>query len=193
MKLRNPCFAFFLFLLVGGISVSAAVQNNEEAPEFTLLDFNGDAHTLSDYRGKYVVLEWVNHKCPFVKRHYDNGDMQDLQKEFTDKGVIWLSINSGAPGKSGHWTPEIAKEETEAVEAHPTAALLDGDGTVGKRYGAKTTPHMYVIDPDGILIYQGAIDNNPSGDEKGSDYVNYVRAALVFKPQTKPYGCSVKY
>jgi len=119
--------------------------------------------------------------------------MQDLQKEFTDKGVIWLSINSGAPGKPGHWTPEIAKEETEAVEAHPTAALLDGAGTVGKRYGARTTPHMYVIDPDGILIYQGAIDNNPSGDEKGSDCVNYVRAALVFKPQTKPYGCSVKY
>lgn len=206
MKQKKNFLLFSILLLVGNTSGYTEVQNKEEVPsskasDFTLTDSNGNAHKLSDYEGKYVVLEWVNHECPFVKRHYDSGDMQQLQKEFTERGVIWLSINSGACEKPGHWTPERAKEETEAKGAHPTAALLDEDGTVGKLYGAKTTPHMYVINPEGILIYQGAIDNNPLGEAKGPNYVNYVRAALeaamegeeVFVSQTKPYGCSVKY
>ena len=171
------------------------------APDFTLKDSNGKEHTLSGFKGKYVVLEWVNYGCPFVVRQYGLGAMQKAQKEMTDKGVIWLAINSSAAGKQGYWegaalTEEIAKQKT----VH-TAYLLDTDGKVGKLYGAKTTPHMFVINPEGKTIYQGAIDDNPTADSSLPLGKNYVTAAIdealagkaIAANNTAPYGCGVKY
>ena len=180
----------------------SAVETGAKAPNFTLPNSNDEDTTLSDFAGSYVVLEWINHECPFVVKHYGSGNMQSLQEEFTDKGVIWLSINSSAPGKQGHCTGAEANDLTEQKEASPTAVLLDPDGTVGKMYGAKTTPHMFIIDPDGKIIYQGAIDDIPSFDPADiAQANNYVRLALgesmagsaVSNPSTKSYGCSVKY
>ena len=192
-----------LFLLVSAAGNSqAAVETGAAAPDFTLSDADNMTKSLSDYAGKYVVLEWLNHECPFVRKHYDSNNMQGLQEEFTQKGVVWLSIISSAPGKQGHCTAEEASELKEQKAAHPTAVLLDSDGTVGKLYGAKTTPHMFIVDPDGTLIYQGAIDDVPSADPADiAEATNYVRLALsqsmageeVSNPSTKSYGCSVKY
>ena len=158
---------------------SAAVEPGETAPEFTLTDSKGTSHKLSDFRGKLVVLEWLNHECPFVKKHYSGGDMQKLQKEYTAKGVIWLSIISSAPGKQGHRTGPQAEADTKDKNASPTAVLLDPAGTVGQQYGAKTTPEMFVIDKDGKIIYAGAINSikstNPADVAKAE---NHVRQAL---------------
>ena len=172
------------------------------APEFTLTDTKGVSHDLSDFKGKFVVLEWVNHGCPFVVKHYSGGNMQGLQKEFTDKGVVWLSVCSSAEGKQGYmsndeWNAAIAEKGIAS-----TATLIDEDGTVGKLYNAKVTPHMYIINPEGNLIYQGAIDDKKSTDaEDIATSENYVRSALnaalagepVATSVTQPYGCSVKY
>jgi hypothetical protein len=162
----------------------------------------GVEHSLSDFKGSYVVLEWTNHQCPFVKKFYAKGHMQALQEEMTDKGVIWLQVLSSAPGKQGH----LGAEEAEALRSekghHSTAMLLDPSGVVGKRYDARTTPHMYLIDPAGTLIYQGAIDSIKSTrTDDISEATNYVEAAFeahrkgesVAQPVTTPYGCSVKY
>ena len=168
------------------------------------MDNNGAERTLSDYRGQYVVLEWLNHGCPFVKKHYKMKyqNMQGLQKEFTGKGVIWLSIISSAKGKQGFMTPEEANEAVREKQASPTAVLFDPEGKVGRLYGAKTTPHMFVINPKGKLIYQGAIDDKSSFRAATIKKANnYVRLSLneamsgrpVSNPVTKPYGCSVKY
>lgn len=173
-----------------------------QAPDFTLVDSYGTVHKLSDYNGKFVVLEWLNHGCPFVRKHYNSGNMQSLQKKYTAKGVIWLSIISSAPGKQGHCTPEEANEMTAVKNASPTAVLLDGQGVVGKLYGARTTPHMFVIDPERNFIYSGAIDDRPTTDvDDISGATNYVANALdeamSGKPVTvaakQPYGCPVKY
>ncbi len=172
------------------------------APAFSLTDTAGQKRSLADYKGKYVVLEWVNHGCPFVKKHYDTGNMQALQKEIADKGVVWLSVCSSAEGKQGFYAPQEWQRINREKAVAATAVLLDPDGKTGKLYGAKTTPHMFVVDPQGVLIYKGAIDDKPS-TEKG-DVVrakNYVRQALeeamagkpVSEPSTQPYGCSVKY
>ena len=174
----------------------------EPAPDFTLTDVNGKAVSLSAFKGKHVVLEWTNPDCPFVKKHYDSGNMQALQKEFAARGVAWLSINSSAPGKQGNYPPKewlkILAEKGSAADA----TLLDPRGEVGRLYGAKTTPHMFVVDPKGTLIYAGAIDDIASADPADiAKANNYVRAALneartgkpVRAPSTKPYGCSVKY
>lgn len=180
----------------------AQVATNEPAKDFTLKDTQGVEHSLSDYQGKYVVLEWINHECPFVKKHYNSNNMQALQEEYTAKGIIWLSINSSAPGKQGHCSGEEAENLTQEKEANPTAVLLDSDGTVGRMYAAQTTPHMYIINPEGTLIYQGAIDSIPSADAadiaKAENYVKLaLNAAMAGKPVevgvTKAYGCSVKY
>jgi peroxiredoxin len=180
----------------------AEVSTGKEAPAFTLADADGKSHSLSDFKGKYVVLEWVNHGCPFVKKHYDSGNMQKLQKEFTEKGVVWLAICSSAKGKQGFAEPEQIKKMVEDKKAVHTAYLVDSDGRVGRAYGAKTTPHMFVVDPEGKLIYQGAIDSVRSADSADiPDATNYVMECLnsamkgepIANATTKPYGCSVKY
>lgn len=185
------------------LSVQAAnLRTGNAAPEFTLTDTTGASHNLSDFRGKYVVLEWVNHGCPFVVKHYSSGNMQSLQKEFTEKGVVWLSICSSAEGKQGNMSIEEWNKTTAEKGAAPTAVLIDADGSVGKLYDARTTPHMFVIDPEGRLIYQGAIDSKRSTDAADiPNSENYVRSAItqamagepIANPQTQPYGCSVKY
>jgi len=172
------------------------------APNFTLTDSNGQQHSLSDFEGKYVVLEWLNHDCPFVVKHYETGNMQMLQRTVTEDGGVWLSIISSAPGKQGYLTSEEANKLSEEKNAAHTGLLFDPEGTVGKMYGAKTTPHMYIINPEGELIYAGAIDDKPStrkSDVEGAH--NYVMAALtqakageeITNPTTTAYGCSVKY
>lgn len=181
---------------IGGVAI------DQPAPDFTLKDIDGKEYKLSSFKGKYVVLEWVNFDCPFVKKHYSSGNMQALQAEATKKGVIWLSICSSAPGKQGHFPIADLKKRIATEKAVPTAYLIDENGVVGKLYGAKTTPHMFVIDSIGKLRYAGAIDDMPS--TKVDDIpkaTNYVRAALdavtngravAVKSQT-PYGCAVKF
>ena len=189
-------------LLLAGITVRADVKTNEAAPDFTLTDSHGKEHTLSDYKGKYVILEWTNYECPFVKKHYQSGNMQSLQKELISDQVVWLSINSSAEGKQGFYAPEQINEIMANADAHPTAYLIDAEGTVGQLYGAKTTPHMFLIDPQATLIYQGAIDDKPTFDPNDIPGANnYLRNALSaamkgepIDPQsTTSYGCSVKY
>lgn len=188
-------------LVLAGVSC-AQVAPDAAAPEFALPDTAGNVHKLSDSQGKYVVLEWLNWDCPFVKKHYDSGNMQALQKEYTGKGVIWLSICSSAPGKQGHFSPDKHAEIAKAKGHAGTAILLDPDGQVGKTYGAKTTPHMFIVNPQGELIFQGAIDDKPSTDPADVKTArNFVRAALDAALAGKhvellpipPYGCSVKY
>jgi len=179
-----------------------AVRIGEAAPDFQGVDSNSHAHKLSDYRGKFVVLEWHNNGCPYVRKQYNSGNMQKLQKEWTAKGVVWLTIISSAPGKQGYVTAAEENTYIKREGAAPTAAILDPTGAIGHLYGAKTTPHMFVINPGGTLIYDGAIDDRPTtdlADIPGAK--NYVSAALteamvgkkVATPVTRPYGCSVKY
>jgi len=173
-----------------------------EAPDFTLTDTNGNEHSLSDFEGKVVVLEWFNHGCPFVKKYYSKGNMQALQKMYTEKGVVWLAVCSSAEGKQGYDTAEGHNKTAKEKGTNASAILIDEDGSVGKAYGAKTTPHMYVIDADGELVYQGAIDDKRSTNPDDiASSTNYVSAALdsvlagesVEVSTTTPYGCSVKY
>jgi peroxiredoxin len=172
------------------------------APDFTLPDASGKNHSLAAYRDKWVVLEWVNYDCPFVKKHYGSGNMQKLQKASRDKGAVWLSINSSAPGKQGHFEGQELARRMAAVKAEPDAYLQDPDGKVGMQYKAKTTPTMFVINPEGKVIYAGAIDDKPSTDQEDiPKAVNYVQAALdaglagkpVQTASTTSYGCGVKY
>lgn len=183
-------------------SLHAAPAIGSDAPSFSLSDSDGKKHTLAEHKGKYVVLEWTNPQCPFVKKHYGSGNMQKLQAEYTKKGVVWLSIDSSAKGHEGYLTPEQAKEWQATAKTASTALLLDADGKVGREYGAKTTPEMYIINPEGKLVYSGAIDSIPSADPsdvtKASNYVKAgLDSALSGKPietaATKSYGCSVKY
>lgn len=195
-------FLGFFSCLLMNLSHARAAEGGDYAPDFEIADTYGKKRSLSDYRGQYVVLEWFNHDCPFVKKHYQSGNMQRLQKKWTEKGVVWFSVNSSAKGKQGHLAPEQANKLFLAKDAKPTAVLLDRDGKLGERYGAETTPHMFVVNPQGWLIYAGAIDNIPSTDlEDVPGAKNYVEQALeeamadrkVSEPWTKSYGCSVKY
>jgi peroxiredoxin len=181
---------------------AASAKVGSAAPTFTLPATTGKSVSLADQRGKLVILEWTNHDCPYVRKHYDTSNMQGLQKETTAQGVIWLTLISSAPGTQGYVTPKQADELTSTRQASPTAVLLDPTGTVGKSYGATNTPHMYIIDKTGTLVYAGAIDDRPTtrrGDVQGAQ--NYVRAALedlaagraVKMPVTRAYGCTVKY
>lgn len=172
------------------------------APDISVTDSKGKTHTISQYKGKTVVLEWFNPGCPFVVKHYGSGNMQKLQEDFTGKGVVWLTIDSSAPGKEGHLTPEQANAKMTEWKIKSTALLLDPDGKAGQTYGAKNTPHMFVISPEGKVIYQGAIDSKPSAKpEDIASSTNYVKVALdesmagkpVSTASTKPYGCTVKY
>jgi peroxiredoxin len=203
VKNKNAIFLIVAILVFFCSSpTQAAVKVGEPAPDFTAKDTNEKQWSLSDYKGKFIVLEWINHDCPFVRKHYGSGHMQKLQKEYTEKGVVWLSVSSSAPGKQGHYPAQEANQLTKEKGARPTAVLLDFEGNVGRLYGAKTTPHIFIIDPQGSLIYQGAIDNIPSTDiadiEKADNYVALaLDSALAGKPfatsSTKSYGCSVKY
>jgi len=172
------------------------------APQFTATDSHGQSHSLNEYHGKYVVLEWHNQGCPYTRKHYVSGNMQSLQKEWTAKGVVWFTVISSPPGQQGYVTDAQENDYLARMHADPTAVLMDSDGKLGRLYGAKTTPEMYVIDPGGKLIYEGAIDNRPTpdvSDIKGAD--NYLTDALsaamagkaVATSYTRPYGCSVKY
>lgn len=195
-------FIMAAFLTVFSMPALAATVIGQAAPEFTAVDSNGTSHNLSDFKGKTVVLEWTNDGCPFVQKHYETNNMQKLQKAYTDKGVVWLSIISSAAGEQGNVTGEQANKLTTDRNASPTAVLLDESGEVGKLYDAKTTPHMFVINPEGILVYHGAIDDNKSADHATVEGANnYVVAALdavekgeaVKTGETQPYGCFVKY
>ena len=193
---------FVLTLCAGLLSEVWAAKVGEAAPEFTGTASNGKTMRLADFRGKYVVLEWHNNGCPYVGKHYKSGNMQRLQKEWTDRGVIWLTVLSSAPGKQGYVTAGEENEYLAKMQASPTAALLDPTGEIGHLYDAKTSPQMVVIDPKGILIYSGAIDDKPTTDlQDVSTATNYVSQALeesmagkqVQVSTTRPYGCSVKY
>jgi peroxiredoxin len=189
-------------LLVFVLTTAFAAKVGEAAPDFTGTDSNGQSHKLSTYRGKYVILEWHNQGCPYTKKHYDSGNMQKLQRDATAKGVVWLSVISSAPGKQGYVTASEENDYLKRTNSSPTAVLLDPSGEIGRLYGAKTTPHMYIIDPEGRLIYNGAIDDRPTADAKDiAGAKNYVTAALdealagkaVSTSSTTPYGCTVKY
>jgi peroxiredoxin len=194
------CLGAFLGLTASAENTSATV--GQSAPNFSLQGGDGKSHSLADYNGKFVVLEWTNPQCPFVHKFYDSGAMQKLQKEETAKGVVWLRINSSAEGKEGHQTVSGAASYEKANHVAATATLLDPDGKVGHTYGARTTPHMFVIDPKGVLIYAGGIDDTPSADPATiTTAKNYVTAALdesmagkpVTTPTARPYGCHVAY
>lgn len=181
---------------------AAGARVDSPAPVFTGTDIHGHTHKLSDYRGKYVVLEWTNKDCPYTRKQYDSGNMQALQKQWTAKGVVWLTILSSAKGEQGYMTASQENDWITKIHADPTAAILDPTGTIGRAYEAKTTPHMYVIDPTGRLIYEGAIDDHPTTDVSDvPKSKNYVSAALteamdgepIAINHTRPYGCSVKY
>jgi peroxiredoxin len=201
MTIRNLCLVVGVLALSAGAAL-AGVEVGQPAPNFSLPDTNGQTHQLSQYKGKWVVLEWYQPDCPFVRKHYGSGNMQALQKEFTAKGVVWLSIDSSAPGQEGNYPADKLNEIASSQGVARTALLLDPDGKVGHTYGAKTTPDMYIINPEGKLVYEGAIDSKPTtaiADLKTA--TNYVKVALddsmtgksVPQTVTRPYGCSVKY
>lgn len=183
-------------------SAFAKANNGAPAPEFRALDSAGKERSLSEFKGRTIILEWTNHDCPYVRKHYGAGAMQALQKEATGAGIIWLSIISSGPGQQGFVSGAQADALTTQRKAAPTAVLLDPTGAVGKLYQAKTTPHMFIIDPQGILVFQGGIDDRPTANPADlAKANNYVRAALadmaagrpVAIAASTPYGCSVKY
>jgi peroxiredoxin len=199
-------FRFSGCAILGAALLAAAgaqdVRVGAAAPDFTATDSNGKAETLGQFHGKYVVLEWHNQGCPYTKKHYESGNMQALQREWTSKGVVWFTVISSAPGQQGYVTPAQENAYVQKMNADPTAVLMDPSGKLGHLYNAKTTPEMYVIDPQGKLIYAGAIDDKPTPDPddiRGAN--NYVSDALneamagkpVATPYTRSYGCSVKY
>ncbi|KYG66499.1 alkyl hydroperoxide reductase [Bdellovibrio bacteriovorus] len=190
-----------LALMPMGLAHAEAIPG-KPAPAFEVKDANGKTRTLSENKGKWVVLEWFNKDCPYVKKHYDSNNMQGLQKNYTGKGVIWYTVVSSAKGKQGHQSPADTLKTATEKKAAASAILLDESGVMGKAYGAKTTPHMYVIDPSGNVVYAGGIDNNDSSDPKVIPAsTNYVSAALdagmankkIEVSSARPYGCSVKY
>jgi len=198
----KPMIVAFTALAVLSAPASAAPVVGQPAPNFKLADSNGKVVTLSDYRGKTVVLEWHNPGCPFVRKHYGSGNMQKAQAAAAKAGVVWLTINSGAPGKQGHMSGAEAKGFVASAGARPTAYLIDYRGVVGRAYDAKTTPHMYIINKAGTLVYAGGIDDKPSANPADiAGARNHVLAALaeigagkaVSVATSRPYGCSVKY
>lgn len=205
MRVFAALMVFWALALPNNPELTAQMQDPEigaAAPAFTLPDTEGNDHSLSDYEGKWVVLEWLNYGCPFVQKHYGSGNMQALQAEYGEKGVVWFSVVSSAPGQQGYYEPAGMNAMNAENGNKAAAVLLDPEGKVGMAYGAKTTPQMYVINPKGVLLYNGALDDRPSSrlaDIEGAH--NYVVQALaeamageaVTRPTTQPYGCSVKY
>jgi peroxiredoxin len=198
----NALVATVLSIVFVATLSAGAAQIGGQAPDFHGMDSNGKTQSLDQYHGKFVVLEWQNHDCPYTAKHYRSGNMQSLQKEWTAKGVVWLTVISSAPGQQGYVDAPHENAYLKKMEAKPTAAILDPKGAIGHLYDAKTTPNMYVIDPSGKLIYAGAIDDHATTDVSDiQSSKNYVSAALteamngqaVQTPVTRPYGCSVKY
>jgi len=189
-------------LSVSGLAF-ATIPTGSTVSDMTVTDSNGKTHNLSDFKGKTVVLEWTNDGCPYVQKHYQTENMQNLQKSATNDGdTVWLSVISSAPGKQGYVSGDEANTLVAKYDAAPTAVVLDPEGTMGKAFNARTTPHMYIIDPEQTLVYQGAIDDNRSANKATVEGAkNYVAAALadleagrpVAEAETAPYGCSVKY
>ena len=180
----------------------AAPNVGSAAPDFSIADSNGKVHNLQDYRGKTVILEWTNHDCPFVVKHYGTENMQKLQRDATADGIVWLSVVSSAPGTQGYVQGDEANKLTEERKAAPTAVLLDPKGKLGRDYTARVTPHMYIIDAEGKLVYMGGIDDTPTANwDDVKTAKNFVRAALddmakgqsIQNPVTRAYGCTVKY
>jgi peroxiredoxin len=201
-----PSVCILAASLVASVAIpaaaAAAAKIGEAAPAFSLPGHDGKTYSLADLKGKTVVLEWTNKDCPYVVKHYATGNMQKLQEAAAGKGVVWLSVNSSAPGKQGHLSAAETTKEREQTKSKSAATLFDTNGKVGKAYGAKTTPHMYVINAEGKLTYMGAIDDKPTTDHADAATAkNHVtpaiEATLAGKPvevaSTKAYGCSVKY
>lgn len=204
MKRRHftPSLIAGLALAAGTMAAQAAPEVNQPAPAFTAATASGKPVSLSDYKGKVVVLEWTNHDCPFVKKHYESGNIPRLQEEAAAKGVVWLQVISSAPGEQGHVDAASVKKINDYRESKPAGTVLDSDGKVGKLYEARTTPHIFVIDQKGTLVYKGGIDSiaspNPADISKAEPYAaNAIKAVLagqkVAQQSTRPYGCSVKY
>ncbi len=199
--MRKLLLSTAVILMTTTAAIAAPVVG-EPAPIWTGTDTNGVEHTLSDFKGKTVVMEWTNHDCPYVKKHYESGNMQAIQKSATDDDVVWVSIVSSAEGKQGHVSNEEANQIMTEVGSNATAKIQDPSGEIGKMYDAKTTPHMFVVNAEGTLVYAGAIDSDPSFKQDGiASATNYVTAALssikagepIEVSSTQPYGCSVKY
>lgn len=199
---RNILTAFTALLLTAAVSLTAEVKTGDPAPAFTLTDIHGEQHSLADYKGKYVVLEWFNHGCPFVQKFYEPGKMQEWQRDMAAKDVIWLVIDSTKTSHRDHLDNAAAQQLATRWKMAPAAMLMDPTGEVGKAYGATNTPHMYVIGPEGTLIYQGAIDDKRSTDSDDIEgATNYVLKAVseakagkpVAEATTKAYGCGIKY
>jgi alkyl hydroperoxide reductase subunit AhpC len=202
MNRKFTVLAAIAALTIAFAPSARSAQVGSQAPDFHGTDSNGKTQSLDQYRGKYVVLEWHNHDCPYTMKHYTSGNMQSLQKQWTAKGVVWLTIISSAPGEQGYVDASQENAYMKKMGAQPTAAVLDPKGEIGHLYGAKTTPNMFIIDPSGKLIYAGAIDDRPTTDASDIPSAkNYVSAALIEAMQgqpvqvavTRPYGCSVKY
>jgi len=202
--MKETIASLLAFALISAAAAHGAkvAEVGSRAPDFTLTDINGVEHSLSDFEGKVVVLEWVNHGCPFVKKHYDTGNMQGLQETAAGKEVVWLSVCSSAPGKQGHMEASDWQAAVERKEIKSAATLIDESGEVGRLFGAKVTPHMFIVDADATLVYDGAIDSIASASKSDVEKAeNYVMAALkslmageeIAMPKSKPYGCSVKY
>lgn len=190
-----------LMMVTGALWTGAAVDSGEAAPEFTLQDVSGETVSLSDYTGQTVVLEWINPGCPFVQKFYDKGHMGEFQEKAEEMGVVWLSINSTHPSQPDYLTPEASASWAEE-HGHAATWLMDPEGTVGQAYGARTTPHMFIISPEGKVVYQGAIDSivdaDPGSIEEATNYVMEALKALeagkpIADDRIRPYGCSVKY
>lgn len=207
MLARRQMFAMAAALTLSGLialggSAHARPEIGKTAPDFAAVDVDGQPVKLSDLRGKTVVLEWTNHLCPYVRKHYGAGNMQALQRAATASGVVWLSVNSSAPGEFGHVSPEKARDLAANQDASPSAIILDEKGTIGRAYEARVTPHMFVINPNGELAFMGGIDSKPTSNPADIETAdNYVRLALdsiakgepVTTPVARPYGCAIKY
>ena len=199
--MRTHFLALLLLACVPASVVADAVPG-KPAPHFEIKDAGGQLQTLADYKGKWLVLEWFNKDCPYVRKHYGSGNMQMLQKTYTEKGVAWLSVISSAKGKQGYREPAEALQDAKTNKSTAQGVLLDASGTMGKAYGAKTTPHMFVVDPTGTVVYAGGIDDNDSANPAViATSKNYIVAALdaamagqkVATASARPYGCHVQY
>ncbi len=201
MKTALIALASAVWVLLAG-TAGAAATVGQPAPAFTATDTAGKTHSLADFKGRHVVLEWVNPGCPYVRKHYGSANMQGTQKQATTQGVVWLAVNSTAADHADYQPPAALAQWMQSQGAAATATLMDADGRIGRAYGARTTPHLYIVDPAGRLVYAGAIDNKATADPADvARATNHVKAALaeslagrpVSQPTTRPYGCSVKY